>query len=206
MIINMTTFAGRATHYIDETMESLRQSDGRHLPVNLILGSSDTSHVEQYRGVVNIVPWDQEAESQTRKDRPRRTCSINAIRALGYGEDEHCLCCEDDVFFKEHWLSELMLTLDEIEGDNYVLNLAQRGRTDDKRYAEHTGAYLCGAQALFYPSRRLRRAVFEYVRENIGEGMNDDLIGRYAKAHAALYNIREVQVRHIGQVSSFHTP
>jgi hypothetical protein len=55
MIINMTTFAGRQKHYIDQTPESLSQSDGRDLPLNLILGSYDTSHVEKYRGAANIV-------------------------------------------------------------------------------------------------------------------------------------------------------
>ena len=55
MIINMTTVASRQKHYIDRTLESLFQSDGRDIPLNLILGSSDTSHVERYRNVATLV-------------------------------------------------------------------------------------------------------------------------------------------------------
>ncbi len=55
MIINMTTFAARKKHYIHETLESLFASDGRDISINLIVGSSDTSHIERYRKVANIV-------------------------------------------------------------------------------------------------------------------------------------------------------
>ena len=50
MQINMTTFAGRTRHYIHETLQSLFSSDWRetNLPVNLIMGSADESHVREY--------------------------------------------------------------------------------------------------------------------------------------------------------------
>ena len=88
MIINMTTVASRQKHYIDRTLESLFQSDGRDIPLNLILGSSDTSHVERYRNVATLVAWDEEAESQARQENLRHKCNVNAIRALRYGDDE----------------------------------------------------------------------------------------------------------------------
>src|SRR5262245_3474268 len=69
MIINMVTIAVRQKHYIDRTLESLFNSDGRNLKVNLILGSYDTSHVEKYRNVLNFVPWDEAAEMQVRPGR-----------------------------------------------------------------------------------------------------------------------------------------
>ena len=163
MIINMTTVASRPKHYIDRTLESLFQSDGRDIPLNLILGSSDTSHVEQYRNVANVVAWDEEAESQARRGNLRRNCNVNAIRALRYGDDDYCLCCEDDVIFDANWFSQLMLTVAEIDRQEYVLNLGQRGdRSPGKRYATHTQRYLCGAQGIFYPSKRLRNAVAKY--------------------------------------------
>src|SRR5262249_11416797 len=105
MIINMTTVASRQTHYIDRTLESLFQSDGRDIPVNLILGSCDTSHVEQYRNVATLVAWDEEAETQARLANLRRNCNVNAMRALRYGEDDHCLFCEDDIIFHPNWFS-----------------------------------------------------------------------------------------------------
>lgn len=207
MIINMTTVASRPKHYIDRTLDSLFQSDGRDVPLNLIVGSSDTSHVDQYRDVANVVVWDKEAESQARVGDRRRNCNVNAIRALMHGDDDDCLCCEDDIIFAADWLSQLKLTIAEIDRPNYVLNLGQRSDpSPGKRYVPHTQAYLCGAQAIFYPSKRLRNAVAKYVRENMGGGTNDLLIGMFAKRFAALYNTTPILIDHIGQVSCFHEP
>jgi hypothetical protein len=204
MIINMTTLASRKEHYIDRTLESLFQSDGRDLPLNLIVGSSDTSHVERYREVASIVHWSLAARLQAREGKLRHNCNLNAIRALRYGEDDYCLCCEDDISFDQHWFGQLMLTIAQIERKDYVLSLSQGcQQSPDRRYATHTDLYLCGAQAIFYPSKAVRKAVADYIQQNIRRGMNDHLIGKYAKQHAALYNTTPVLVEHIGQVSCF---
>lgn len=204
MIINMTTVARRQKHYIDRTLESLFKSDGRDIPLNLIIGSSDMSHVERYRNVATLVAWDEEAESQAREGHLRRNCNVNAIRALKYGDDDYCLCCEDDVIFDANWFSQLMLTVAEIDRQEYVLNLGQGSdQVPGKRYATHTKPFLCGAQGIFYPSKRIRTALAKYLQENVGAGLNDDLIGRFAKRFAALYNTTPVLVEHIGQVSCF---
>lgn len=207
MIINMTTFAGRTKHYLEQTLESLFRSDGRDIPVNLILGSRDESHVERYRNVANIVPWDAEAEALARQDDLRRNCSVNALRALKYGDDDYCLCCEDDIGFKEDWFSQLMLTVEQIARHDYVLNLGQASEpVPGKRYAPHTRPYLCGAQAIFYPSKSLRNSIADYLGRNIGKATNDTLVGRYAKENCVLYNTCPRLIRHIGQVSSFCAP
>jgi len=125
MIINMTTYAARKTHYIDKTFDYLYKSDGRDIPVNLILGSYDTSHIDKYRGLVNLVPWDESAQRDTIGGSLRRSCSVNAVRALRYGDDEFCLCCEDDIGFKPDWYSQLKLTIEQIEQKEYILNLGQ---------------------------------------------------------------------------------
>lgn len=212
MIINMTTIAVRTHQYIDQTLESLFRSDGGHLRVNLILGSSDSSHVEKYRDRANIVPWDAEWEAKARPGQMRHNCNLNALRALRYGDDDHCLCCEDDIRFKEDWYSQLMLTIAEIGDHDYVLNLGQGcDQSPDKRYAVHTRKHLIGAQAIFYPNKALRAAVSDYLdsavedflNRSVLRGTNDDLIGRYAKQYAALYNTTPPLVGHIGQVSSF---
>jgi len=207
MIINMTTIAVRQKMYIDRTLESLLRSDGAHLPVNLILGSSDTSHVEKYRGRFNIVVWDADAEAQARAGRMRHNCNVNAIRSLRYGDDEYCLCCEDDINFVENWYTQLRLTIAEIEDEDYVLNLGHgHDQSPDKRYATHTQQHLCGAQGIFYPSKALRDVVATYLEANIYASTNDDLVGMYAKQHAALYNTTPPLVHHIGQTSSFTQP
>jgi hypothetical protein len=205
MIINMTTVASRETHYIDRTLESLFQSDGRDIPLNLILGSCDASHVERYRHVATLVAWDEAAESQAGSR--RRNCNVNAIRALKYGDDDYCLCCEDDIIFDPDWFSQLMLTVAEIDREDYVLNLGQGcDQSPSKRYATHTQSFLCGAQGIFYPSKRLRIRIAKYVQENINGSTNDDLVGRFAKRFAALYNTTPTLIYHIGQVSCFHSP
>src|SRR5215468_5062781 len=207
MIINMTTIASRKTHYIHETLESLRQSDGRHIPINLIIGSFDTSHIDRYLATLNVVPWDEEAVALG-GGRARRNCSVNAIRSLKYGPDDHCLCCEDDVTFEKDWFSQLMLTVADIDGDEYVLHLGQRCNTSPRqRYAIHARDNLCGAQAIFYPTKAMRNRVAEHVENTVRRGAggtNDFLIGQYAKRYAALYNTIPVLAHHIGAVSTFH--
>src|SRR5262249_37077906 len=134
----------------------------------------------------------------------RRNCNVNAIRALRYGDDDYCLCCEDDILFDANWFSQLMLTVAEIDGQDYVLNLGHGGdQTPGERYATHTKRFLCGAQGIFYPSKRLRNAIAKYLEENIAASTNDDLIGLFAKRFAALYNTTPVLVVHIGHASCF---
>jgi hypothetical protein len=137
----------------------------------------------------------------------RRNCNVNAIRALRYGDDDYCLCCEDDVIFDTNWFSQLMLTVAEIDRQEYVLNLGQRcDQSPGKRYATHTQPDLCGAQGIFYPSKRLRNAIAKYLQEKIAASTNDHLIGKFAKRFAALYNTTPMLIGHIGQVSCFHSP
>ena len=205
MIINMTTFAGRKTPYLDQTLESLLQSDGRDIPLNLIVGSFDLSDVEKYRQRANIVVWDWEAKEQTEGTSMRRHCTINAVRAIEYGDDYYCLCCEDDIVFDQSWFKQLMLTVAEIERKDYVLNLGQQcSQSPGKRYAIHERPNLVGAQGIFYPSKEVRKAVAGYIRRNLTKGTNDHLIGKYARQHSVMYDTTPVLVEHIGQVSCFH--
>jgi glycosyltransferase involved in cell wall biosynthesis len=204
MIINMTTIAIRSKHYVDRTLASLFDSDGRDIPVNLILGSKDTSHIEQYKNVANIVPWDREAHFMSKENNLRHNCSVNAIRALKYGDDDYCVTCEDDISFARDWYSRLMETIAEIERKDYVLNLGQGSdQPSEKRYEEHSGKFLCGAQGIFYPSKPLRERVADYLQRHLSHGLNDMLVGKYAKEFAALYNTMPALVFHIGAVSSF---
>ena len=99
------------------------------------------------------------------------------------------ICCEDDIIFDKNWFSQLMLTIAEIDHKEYMLNLGKESdQSPEKRYATHTEPYLCGAQGIFYPNKPLRNAVAEYAMQNINRGIFDDLIGRYAKQYATLYN------------------
>jgi hypothetical protein len=70
----------------------------------------------------------------------------------------------------------------------------------------HKQPYLCGAQGIFYPSKRLRNAIANYIEQNVTGGMNDALVGDFAKRFAALYNTTPALVGHIGQVSCFGSP
>ncbi len=108
MIINMTTISKRKVHYIrSEPLESLFRSDGRDLPVNLIVGSFDSSYLDKYQNMVHLVPWDQAAQWFSREGRPRHNCNVNAIRALKHGDDDYCLTCEDDIVFATDWYNQL---------------------------------------------------------------------------------------------------
>jgi hypothetical protein len=211
MQLNMTTFAGRKQHYIDETFRTLLQSDWRDsgIRLNLILGSDDDSHVRNYADhpLVHIVRWDLEADPNLRWN-----CTLNKIRALRWGEDEATLICEDDVAFALDWLSALRDAVDELGDERYVLSLFAapdqlerepllEGKCWIKRYP---GAVLQGAQALYYPSRAIRLEAAAYLSRNLRRACGDELLGRYALSTNALYATREVIVDHVGQVSCFH--
>src|SRR5262245_36908181 len=123
MQVNMTTFAARPCHYIHETLESLLASDWREtkLPVNLIMGSADESHVREYANhpAIRIVPWDVQTHRSLRQN-----CTLNKIRALRWGDDETTLICEDDVLFPPNWFSALKLATAEMGDEEYILSLS----------------------------------------------------------------------------------
>ena len=211
MQINMTTFAGRQRHYIDQTLQSLFSSDWRetNLPVNLIMGSADESHVREHatHPSVRIVPWDVETS-----DILRWNCTLNKIRALRYGDDEPTLICEDDILFSSNWFSALKLATAEMGDEEYILSLfaakpdlEQARFVTDKRWVKRYPTFvLQGAQALFYPTNALRNKVADFLQENLTRANGDELIGRYARAHAALYATKEVLVENVGWISCFH--
>ena len=211
MQLNMTTFAGRKTQYIDETFRTLRQSDWRDsgIRLNLFLGSDDDSHVLKLADhpLVNIVRWDLEPDPNLRWN-----CTLNKIRALRWGEDEASLICEDDVAFGLDWLSALREAVAELGDERYVLSLFAapqelereplvEGKRSIKRYP---GPVLQGAQAVYYSSREVRLGAASYLSRNLRQACGDELIGRYALATNALYATREVIVDHVGQISCFH--
>lgn len=210
MQLNMTTFAGRKKHYIEETFRTLLQSEWRDsdIRLNLILGSEDDSHVRKYADhpLVHIVPWDLEPDPFLRWN-----CTLNKIRALRFGEDEATLICEDDVAFAMDWVSVLQEAAAELTGEAYVLSLFAapdqlehapllEGKSWIKRYP---GPVLQGAQALYYPSRAIRLEAAGYLSRNLRKACGDELLGRYALSANALYATREVIIDHVGQISCF---
>jgi len=211
MQINMTTFAGRSRHYIHETLQSLFSSDWRetNLPVNLIMGSADESHIREYAAhpSIRIVPWDVETN-----DILRWNCTLNKIRALRYGDDEPTLICEDDIAFSPNWFAALKLATAEMDEEEYILSLfaakpelEQARLVTGKRLVKRYPTYfLQGAQALFYPTKALRNKVADFLQGNLTRSNGDELIGRYARSHAALYATKEILVEHVGGISCFH--
>ncbi|MBI1814657.1 MAG: hypothetical protein HYR72_06750 [Deltaproteobacteria bacterium] len=181
-----------------------------NLPINLIVGSEDQSHLAEYAAhpSVRIVPWDMKT-----LDDLRRNCTLNKIRALRWGEDAATLICEDDILFHPTWFASLQLAAAEMRTETYILSLfaakpeleaapLMEGKRWLKRYPI---PILQGAQALFYPAKTIRNQVADYLTRNINNACGDHLIGRYARDHAALYVTREVLVEHIGAVSCFPT-
>jgi len=211
MQINMTTFGARKCHYIQDTLKSLFSSDWRNANarVNLIMGSEDEEHVRGYEAhpSVRIVPWDVESNSNLRWN-----CTLNKIRALRYGDEGTMLICEDDILFPPNWLSELQRATAEIDDEEYVLSLFaathflnEAQLVAGKQWVkEYPTPVLQGAQALFYPNKAIRYEVANHLQENITEGCGDELIGRYARAHAKLYATKDALVRNIGATSCFH--
>jgi hypothetical protein len=211
MQINVTTFAGRRQHYIHRTLESLFASDWKdsNRVVNLIMGSGDESHVQEYvaNPAVRIVPWDVETDPNMRWN-----CTLNKIRALHYGDDDQTVICEDDVVFHPDWCATLSAAAAEMGDEEYVLSLfAPREDLDKARFVkgkslvkQYPRFVLQGAQALFYPSKKVRNQVADYLQLRLRGGSGDELIGRFARAYAALYATKEPLVGNIGWISCFH--
>jgi hypothetical protein len=210
MQMNITTFANRRQHYIHEMMESLFRSDWREsdIPVNLIMGSEDESHVQEYGGhpAIRIVPWDAETDPNLRFN-----CTLNKIRALRYGDDDSTLICEDDITFFPDWIASLSATVAELEDERYVLSLFAAhellaasslvpGKTLIRHYPTRV---LQGAQAIFYPSRAIRNEVADFLTSDMRNACGDELIGQYARSVGALYSTKNVLVSHIGAISCF---
>jgi hypothetical protein len=210
MQLNMTTFAARPVHYIDQALESLFTTAPRDvdLSVNLILGSEDRSHIRNYLNhpAIRIVPWDSETNPSLRLN-----CTLNKIRALRHGEEGPAVVCEDDILFIPDWFPMLIDAAHEMGDEEYILSLSVSrptateirplpGRHLVKRYPNFV---LQGAQALYYPTRDLRNKVADYLTTNLKRGCGDDLIGRYARSHAALYATTYQLISHIGAISCF---
>jgi hypothetical protein len=211
MQINMTTFGGRQIHYVQHTIDSLLDSEwvDTHSMLNLIVGSPEEAHIEEWIGhpSINIVHWDVESNPNLRWN-----CTLNKIRALQYGDEAEMLICEDDIIFPQKWLTELRETISDIDVKDYVLSLFVedralmkarfvKGKKWIKRYPFPS---MQGAQAVYYPSKALRLNVAEYLRKNITKACGDELIGRYALINAALYASEHCLVGNIGSVSCFH--
>ena len=122
------------------------------------------------------------------------------------------LICEDDIRFPANWFSALKLATAEMGDEEYILSLfaakpdLEKSRlVTGKRWVKRYPTFvLQGAQALFYPTKALRNQVADFLQENLTRSNGDELIGRYARAHAALYATKEVLVENIGFVSCFH--
>jgi hypothetical protein len=141
----------------------------------------------------------------------RWNCTLNKIRALRWGDDQPTLICEDDILFPPNWFSAVKLAIGEMGDEEYILSLLAAtpelekarfvaGKRFVKRYPT---LVLQGAQALFYPTKALRNKVADYLQKHLKRSNGDDLIGQYARAHAALYATKEVLVENIGFISCF---
>jgi len=211
MHINMTTFGGRTYQYVDETLRSLFSSDWMetNAQVILIMGSEDEEHVRRYAAhpSVRILPWDVKTNPSLRLN-----CTLNKIRALRCGDDDTVLVCEDDILFSPNWYSDLQRATAEIKDEEYVLSLfaAESDLKKAKLVAgkqwvkEYPTSTLQGAQALFYPTKTIRRKVANYLQNNLKYGCGDKLIGDYARSYMELYATKEALVQNIGAVSCFN--
>ena len=211
MQINMTTFAGRKIQYVQHTIDSLLDSEwvDTHDKLNLIVGSPDQSHIEEWEGhpSINIVPWEGESNPNLRWN-----CTLNKIRALRYGEDREMLIVEDDVVFPQRWLTDLREILSDVDVKDYVLSLSveeralMRGRfvKGKKWIKRYPLPSLQGAQAIYYPNKDIRLRIADYLNNNLTKACGDELIGRYALINATLYASEHSIVENIGSVSCFH--
>ncbi|MBV9404485.1 MAG: hypothetical protein JO211_04015 [Acidobacteriaceae bacterium] len=95
--------------------------------------------------------------------------------------------------------------------EDYVLTLS--AKPEDQKVAhplkgkhfvtKYPNFVLCGAQAIYYPTKALRNQAADYLTRYLTRGCGDDLIGRFARSYAALYATTQPLVSHIGAISCF---
>ncbi len=208
MIINMLTMRRARENYLDPTMASLFASGWCGLPLNLILGSADESHVEAYRDRCNVVSWDQQAREI------HVNFSLNYIRALRHDPNFDAVICEDDIEFSRDWLARLLLAVREVPLAKYVLSLytahdlSDPGWARGKHYRAYSAEIFWGTQAVFYPAC-VRLELAKYIEDGMERKPGDLLIAEWGAKNECLYVTNGSLVQHKGTQTSvwgnFHT-
>lgn len=144
----------------------------------------------------------------------RRACHNywRALRLAAPGA-RAVLVCEDDLMFRDGWLSMLLECLDEVHADGVPEFLLaaysprdheepalRRGRFYSKYFAN--GFY--GTQAMLYPAEQLE-AVSQLIWSHgvmIPEAPYDLLIQRFASERQHIYTTRHSLVQHVGAKST----
>lgn len=223
----------RQEDYLNQTIRSLEESKffefPRDVPLRLVAGCPDTSHLDSYKEQPTkfvIDPLGPHEASEIGFDlldkKPR--CAFGHYRAMRSllsveSKWDVALICEDDVRFARGWRAYLDRLIPEIRqkyGDRWMLTLYridhphQKGTAEElkkgSRYFEPDKSLLfCGTQAVVYPQETLKlmpQCLLEGCIRKFVEPV-DITLGEFAKKQgiAILVSVPSL-VQHIGNITT----
>lgn len=201
MRINLITLNRHPNNYINNTIESLKQSDWSEFRycVTLCAGSDDISHIQNSE--FDILPWREE----TPKEKRVGFC-LNYVRALRHGFGD-VVILEDDILLCPKWMEELHKAIAEINLDRYVLalyspiNLSNECFDRGKHYRSYFAPSFFGTQAMYYPES-VRYEIADFIYANRYRKPGDLLISEWANTNNCLYALQGSVAQHMGKIST----
>ena len=211
----------RKPSYIHQTLGSLFDMEPgiKELScVDLLIDTADKTFLEEYRDVklfnLHYLTPEQFKVEKTRTLYVR--CCYTCWRCLnlditGY---KGLLVCEDDVIFRQDFLSCLLQTVEEIEKDKlyeYMLSLHSKYNLVESK-ARHRGKYFLsypafkfyGMHGIYYPSQTLARVRDFMFKHGVKKPSKpaDLLIGELGEQMQTFFNVAWDLVEHVGRVST----
>ena len=199
----------RPEDYVHTTLESF----GRTLPATLMVGASDATYLDRYRGEpgLRIVRPTAEEFSSWADRHVGHRASWNFWRALVDARDcARLLLCEDDILFARGWLDFLARVIRDIERtqSDYILSLYWPGAMaeangscvvalDPDTYYSHQAVLYAGRARAGFADYLLRHGVQSWER---AQDLN---LARFAReAEIPMYATCPSLVQHIGRVTT----
>lgn len=218
----------RTPEYVHTTLASLFASDPlvhRLAGIHLVVDGVDASYLDAYRhhSVIRLHPL-AEAEIASTSWCPHRRFCHNYYRCLSLdlvGAKGICIC-EDDIVFRDGFVSKLLRTIGEMEDANgiakYILSCYvpyclqdEPGSAKCRCYASYNASAFYGTQCVYYPRTVLAEVATSIFHDGVQvyKQPGDFIVRDYAKSIEALYGTIVSLTQHIGRVSTgigyFHT-
>ena len=212
----------RQPEYVHTTLASLFASDPlmhRLCGVGLVVGGDDVSYLGPYghHAGIDVYPLSHCDASLIRNWPTHRRFCHNYLRCLtlATGEAKGLCVCEDDVVFRDGFVSKLIRTVGEMEDEDgiakYILACYVPYRLADdpslrrgRYYASYFAPTFYGTQCVYYPATVLDDVAECMCRDGVENYKHpgDFIVRDYAHSINALYGTVASLVQHIGRVST----
>ncbi len=211
----------RNPQYVFQTVASLFASDPlvhRLAKIYLVVGSDNASYLQDlaHHETLTITPMDATTWDEVKHLTVHHRFNHNYHRCLSVplGDSLGLCVCEDDVVFRNGFVTKLVDTLNEMAHaglHNFVLAGyaaycfdADGSLECGSSYCRYPADRFFGTQCMFYPQSVLPQVMDRIYRHGIilPEEPGDMLVKQYCVQAQNLYAIRKSIVQHVGQTST----